>query len=78
MATRVKEHQTRDSAIKTHISTCNACQQSYSCANNFSILDKGKNDFEITIKEALYIKSNRPRLNKQLSTNGISFLLNLF
>ena len=45
---------------------------------NFKILDKGNNDFEITIKESLMIKKNTPPLNKKLMTQGPSFLLKIF
>ena len=40
--------------------------------------DHGRDDFETTIKEALYIKSSRPKLNKQLYTQGSSFILSVF
>ena len=50
----------------------------YSCTNNFSILDTGKNDLETTIKESLHIKYNQPKLNKQLPTQGNSFSLSVF
>ena len=78
LATRVKEHSTKPSAIKDHLSTCRTCQQHYSCAKNFSVMGSGKNDYEITVKEAILIKSHKPNMNKQLATNGTSFMLKIF
>ena len=77
LATRVKEHEKTQSAIKDHLARCQACSTNYSC-NNFSIITTGKNDFEITIKEALHIKNKQPNINKQLCSQGTSFLLNVF
>ena len=54
------------------------CRSEYLVEKNFRILDKGKNDFEITMKESLQIKNNWPPLNKKLMTQGISFLLKIF
>ena len=34
--------------------------------------------FEVSIKEALHIKHRNPNLNKQLSTQGMSFMLKIF
>ena len=77
LTTRVKEHSSSTPAISDHLNSCNVCRQSYSC-NNFKILDHGKTDFETTIKEAIHIKYNKPSLNKQLFTQGSSFVLNIF
>ena len=38
----------------------------------------GKNDFEVTIKEAFHIKFSKPIMNKQLFTQGSSFVVNVF
>ena len=77
LATRVKEHGTSASAIYDHLNICVPCKSKFSI-NNFSILDRGNNDFEVSIKEALYIKSTKPDLNKQLFNNGSTFILNIF
>ena len=52
-------------------------QSNFLC-NNFSVIDSGKNDFEVTIKEASHIKFSKPIMNKQLFTQGSSFVLNVF
>ena len=39
-------------------------------------MDSGKNDFEVTIKEALHIKFKKPTINRQLISDGSSFVLN--
>ena len=49
----------------------------FSC-DSFSIMDSGKNDFEVTIKEALHIKFKKPTINRQLISQGSSFILNVF
>ena len=49
----------------------------FSC-DSFSIMDSGKNDFEVTIKEALHIKFKKPTINRQLISDGSSFVLNVF
>ena len=77
LATRVKEHGTSPSAIKDHLLACSMCQSHYSC-NSFKIIDSGNSDFDVSIKEALHIKYSKPNLNKQLSTQGISFKLQIF
>ena len=53
------------------------CKDNFSC-NSFKILDFGKNDLEITIKEAINIKCKKPTMNKQLFTQGTSFILKIF
>ena len=77
LATRVKEHGTSPSAVSNHLSSIETCRSNFSC-NNFSIIDSGKNDYEITVKEALHIKFKKPTINRQLFTQGSSFVLNIF
>ena len=77
LTTRVKEHCQGPSAIRSHMDECNVCREKVS-SESFTIIDSGQTDFDITIKEALYIKSHKPVLNKQLHSQGSSFILNLF
>ena len=79
LATRVKEHGTSPSpsAVSNHLSSCETCKLNFSC-DSFSIIDSGKNDFEITIMEALHIKFKKPKINRQLFCQGSSFVLNVF
>ena len=77
LITRVWEHTTSPSAIKEHLSSCTTCKDNYSC-NSFKVIDSANSDFEVSIKEALYIKHKNPNLNKQLSTQGMSFMLKIF
>ena len=72
LVTRVREHSKSASAVCEHLEVCDVCRSEYSVEKNFRILDKGKNDFEITIKESLQIKNNRPPLSKKLMTQGTS------
>ena len=67
------------SATFNHLSTCETCKSSFSC-DSFSIIDSGKNDFKITVKEALHIKFKKPTINRQLLlfTLVSSFVLNVF
>ena len=80
LAVRVKEHGTSPSAVFEHFGVCERCKENFSVNSlgNFSILDHGRNDFETTVKEAIHIKRKRPSLNKQLYTQGTSFILNIF
>ena len=71
LATRVKENGTSSSAVSNHLSSCEIYKLNFSC-DSFSIIDSGKNDFEITVKEALYIKFKKPTINRQLFTQGSS------
>ena len=77
LATRIKEHGTSTSAVFNHLSSCETCKSNFSC-NSFLIIDSGKNDLEITVKEALHIKFKKPTINRQLFTQGSSFVLNVF
>ena len=43
----------------------------------FSVIDSGKNDYENTVKEALYIRFKRRTIQKQLFTQGTSFVLSI-
>ena len=77
LTTRVKEHGTSNSAIKDHLQACQTCHSKFSC-EQFSIVDSGHSDFEISIKEALHIKRKRPKLNRQMFSQAASFTLNIF
>ena len=79
LATIVREHSNSASAICDHLGGCTTCKLSYSIDNGFKILDVGKNDFEITVKEALRIKHFKPSLNKKLTIQGTSnYVLKIF
>ena len=77
LATRVKEHGTSPSAVFNHLSSCETCKSNFHVIV-FLIIDSGKNDFEITVKEALHIKFKKPTINRQLFTQGSSFVLYVF
>ena len=80
LATRIKEHKysKSDSAIFFHLVECENCSLQYS-SQLFQIIASGKNDFEISIKEALLIKKLKPSLNGQIFQNGsLSHLLQVF
>ena len=77
LATRVKEHGTSPSAVKDHLSVCSICKSKYSC-NNFKAIDSANSDFEVSIKEALHIKRFQPSLNKQLCSQGLSYIPKIF
>ena len=72
---RRKEHINGNSPIFDHLCSCNDCDNSVS---SFVILDSARNDFQLRIKEALYIRYNKPSLNTQLFQNGSQFSLNIF
>ena len=65
LATRVKEHITSrsPSAVSNHLSSCETCKLNFSC-DSFLIIDSSKNDFEVTLKEALHIKFKKLTINR--------------
>ena len=77
LTTRMKEYCQGPSAIQNHLDGFSVCKEKFSC-QLFAIMDSSQTDFDINIKEALYIKSHRPWLNKLLHSQGSSFVLNIF
>ena len=55
LATRVKEHGTSpsNSAVSNHLTSCESCKLHFS-SDSFSIMDSGKNDFEVTKESSPY------------------------
>jgi hypothetical protein len=76
LVTRFKEHVKGNSAIFDHVGSCQHCKNCN--IGNFSILSSGRSDYEIKIKEALYIKYEKPSLNNNILHNGSQFLLHVF
>ena len=74
---RVGEYKYGDSVVYDHLNSCQVCSDKFS-VSLFTFLNSGRNDVETTIKEALYIKSHKPGLNRELYTKGGSFILNIF
>ena len=79
---RAEEHldldnSNKNSEIKTHIKGCRYCKD---CVNvdSFEIVKKCFNSFDALIHEALIIRKNDPKLNKQLYNKGSSFTLKIF
>ena len=60
LTVRVREHGNSHCAIFDHLQLCSRCKDNFSC-DRFKILDHGRDDFETTIKEALYIKNSSYR-----------------
>ena len=54
----MKEHDTSPSAVFSHLSSCETCKSNVS-SNSLSIINSGKNEYEITVKEALHISGFR-------------------
>ena len=77
LAVRAKEHLEGRTAISNHLDSCHMCKAS-SSLDDFFVLASGTSDLDIKIKEALYIKKQKPSLNSQLYENGASFLLHVF
>ena len=82
LITRVREHlnfkSLQDSAIKGYILSCGKCSNNRFNENNFIIMCKSKSEFCSKIHEALLIKKLSSKLNRQMFTNGASYLLNIF
>ena len=66
---RIKEHQSKISAIYDHRLNCQC-----SCnSQNFKIIDSANDNFSLNIMESVHIKSINPVLNTQLKYNGAFF-----
>ena len=74
---RSTEHRTQRSAVSDHLKECRTCEDFYGL-DNFSVLASAQNDYELRIKEALFIKRQIPTLNKQLAQHGSAFFLRIF
>ena len=76
LTTRINEHLNLDknSHIFKHLLESPDCKQK--CTNkNFEIIDRSNDEYSLKIKEAIWIKELKPRLNVQLDN---VFKLNLF
>ena len=63
------------------LDSCGQMSSSFTNVNliySFRVIDTARNDFKVTIKEALHIKNSKPALNRQLFNSGSSFVLNIF
>ena len=81
VVTRAKEHLNLGSLVKSkikeHILECNLCNKkdTDSLMHSFVVIKKCSSDYQCKIHEALEIKKDQTKLNKQLYENGSSFLL---
>ena len=64
------------SEIKTHLKGCHICRES--TIDNFEIIKKCMSDHESKINEALFIKKENPKINKNLFNKGSLFTLNIY
>ena len=64
------------SEVKVHLKSCQTCQNCNS--DNFEVLKKCKNDHENKICEAMFIKSENPKLNKNLFNKGSFVTLKIY
>ena len=76
--TRIKEHfGSKSSSIFKHINDPNnkMCKHKTNKDNSFKILDNAKTDYELSLKEGIYINWLKPILNIQKSNEVITLLL---
>ena len=82
LITRVREHldfnSIQRSAIKDHILSCDVCSDVQHGIKSFTVIKKCQSKFHTKIYEALLIKKDTPKLNRQLYAKGVSFLLQVF
>ena len=82
LITRVREHldfnSIQRSAIKDHILSCDVCSDVQHGIKSFTVIKKCQSKFHTKIHEALLIKKDTPKLNRQLYGKGASFLLQVF
>ena len=76
LTTRIGEHRSNPSAIRTHLNNCQSCTENLD--DNFKIIDYARDNFELSIKEALHIRHLAPSLNRALKNQGASVHLRLF
>lgn len=65
-----------ESEIKVHLRGCEICQRGN--FDNFEIIKKCKSDQETKINEALVIKTENPKLNKNLFNKGSLYTLKVY
>ena len=80
---RANEHwslqlNSKGTAVKDIILTCEKSKSESLTVNNFKVVQKCNNEYETKIQEALFINKQNPKLNFQLYASGSSFLLNVF
>ena len=77
---RIKEHLNpkSDSAVQSHYALCKGCQKHSDFVSQFSVLKACRSGKEAEIVESMLISNLKPVLNKQMLTNGKSFLLDIF
>ena len=77
---RIKEHldPKLDSAVQSHVAMCKGCLSHSSLVPRFSLLKVCKSRKEAEIIESMRISELKPVLNKQVLTDGKSFLLQIF
>ena len=82
LITRVREHldfnSIQRSAIKDHILSCDVCSDVQHGIKSFTVIKKCQSKFHTKIHEALLIKKDTPKLNRQLYAKGKFFLLQVF
>ena len=79
LITRVREYldfnSIQGSAIKDHILSCDICLYVQCGFKSLTVIKKYQSRFHTKIHEALLIKKDTPKLNRQLYAKGASFLL---
>ena len=77
LITRVRKHLDFNSiqrfAIKDHILFCDICLYVQHGLKSFTVIRKCQSKFHTNIHEALLIKKDTPKLNRQLYAKGASF-----
>ena len=66
--TRIQEHlRSASSSIFKHLNDAKNVECKSKCTgdNSFKVLDKARTDYELALKEGIFIKWSRPILNKQ-------------
>ena len=75
LTTRIHEHlNDKQSHIYKHLSSNPACRAS--CDEHcFKVIDKANTEYELKIKEAIQIHSNKTTINKQTQSYKLSLIL---
>ena len=83
LTTRVNEHlafedRNKKSEVKTHIMGCETCRAGHIGLDSFKVVRKCQNSYDVLIHEALSIKKQSPKLNKQLFRCGSFYTCKIY
>lgn len=77
MVSRIFEHAKKPSSVNDHLLVCTTCNRN-NLTKNFEVISSHNSAFDVAVSEALLIKKDTPKLNRQLYEKGAQYTLKLF